>query len=122
MKWRVIQMLKKIGVPLLALLGVLAMAPHKAKAAVGFGVSVGTPPYTYPAYPAYPNYPPYPDYQGYAAYPPNYYAAPYAYIGPNYVPYGGWGWYEDHDRWEHRGHEFREHAGRERGGFRGGRR
>jgi hypothetical protein len=47
-------MLKKIGIPAIALLGMLALAPHQAKAAVRFGVVVGAPVYTYPVYPAYP--------------------------------------------------------------------
>jgi hypothetical protein len=48
------KMLKKIGLPVIALLGMLAMAPHQAKAAVRFGVAIGAPAYTYPVYPAYP--------------------------------------------------------------------
>jgi hypothetical protein len=47
-------MFKKIGLPAIALLGMLAMAPHQAKAAVRFGVVVGAPAYTYPVYPVYP--------------------------------------------------------------------
>jgi hypothetical protein len=46
------KMLKKIGLPVIALLGMLAMAPHQANAAVRIGVVVGAPAYTYPAYPA----------------------------------------------------------------------
>ena len=53
MKWRMKQMLKKIGLPAIALMGVLAMAPHQAKAAVRFGVVVGAP-VCAPAYPVYP--------------------------------------------------------------------
>ncbi|HUO28238.1 MAG TPA: hypothetical protein VMU80_03400 [Bryobacteraceae bacterium] len=34
-------MLKKFGLPVIALLGVLAMAPHQANAAVRVGVVVG---------------------------------------------------------------------------------
>jgi hypothetical protein len=45
------KMLKKIGLPVIALLGMLAMAPHQANAAVRIGVVVGTPAYAYPAYP-----------------------------------------------------------------------
>jgi hypothetical protein len=44
-------MLKKIGLPAIALLGMLAMAPHQASAAVRFGVAVRTPAYAYRAYP-----------------------------------------------------------------------
>ena len=47
-------MLKKIGIPAIALLGILAMAPHQAKAGVRFGVYVGAPVYTAPVYPVYP--------------------------------------------------------------------
>jgi hypothetical protein len=47
MKWRMKKMLKKIGLPVIALLGMLAMAPHPAKAAVRFGIVVGRP---YPVY------------------------------------------------------------------------
>ncbi|MGA2131602.1 MAG: hypothetical protein ABSH50_04730 [Bryobacteraceae bacterium] len=47
-------MLKKIGLPAIALLGMLAFAPHPAKAGVRFGVYVGAPVYTAPVYPAYP--------------------------------------------------------------------
>jgi hypothetical protein len=38
MKWRIDKMFKKIGLPAIALLGMLAMAPHRAKAAERFGV------------------------------------------------------------------------------------
>jgi hypothetical protein len=51
-------MLKKIGLPVIALLGMLAVAPHQARAGVRFGVAIGAPVYTNPAYPAYPVYPP----------------------------------------------------------------
>ncbi|HLY16961.1 MAG TPA: hypothetical protein VKR61_07035 [Bryobacteraceae bacterium] len=47
-------MLKKIGFSAIAMLGLLAFAPHQAKAAVRFGVVVGRPAYNYPVYPAYP--------------------------------------------------------------------
>jgi hypothetical protein len=36
-------MLKKIGLPVIALLGMLAMAPHQANAAVRIGIVVGRP-------------------------------------------------------------------------------
>jgi hypothetical protein len=43
-------MLKRIGLPVMALLGLLALAPtNQAKAAVRFGVYVGAPAYVYPA-------------------------------------------------------------------------
>jgi len=54
MKWRMKRMLKKIGLPVIALLGMLAMAPHQANAAVRIGVAVGAPAYAYRAYPVYP--------------------------------------------------------------------
>ena len=44
-------MLKKIGLPAIALLAMLSFAPHPAKAAVRFGVYVGGPVYTAPYYP-----------------------------------------------------------------------
>jgi hypothetical protein len=44
------KMLKKIGLPVIALLGMLAMAPHQANAGVRFGVAIGAPAYPYPAY------------------------------------------------------------------------
>jgi len=47
-------MFKKIGLPVIALLGMLAMAPHQANAAVRFGVVIGAPAYTYPVYPVCP--------------------------------------------------------------------
>jgi hypothetical protein len=47
-------MLKKIGLPAIALLGVLAFAPHQAKAGVRIGVTIGRPVYTYPVAPVYP--------------------------------------------------------------------
>jgi len=50
-------MFKKIGLPVIALLGILAMAPHQAKAAVRFGVVAGRPAYAYRAYPVYPQAP-----------------------------------------------------------------
>jgi len=38
MKWRIDKMFRKIGLPAIALLGMLAMAPHRAKGAERFGV------------------------------------------------------------------------------------
>ena len=48
-------MLKKIGLPLMALAGVLMLSPYSAKAAVRVGVVVGAPCRPAPAYvaPAY---------------------------------------------------------------------
>jgi hypothetical protein len=67
-------MIKKIGLPLIALTAVLAFAaPKQADARVRFGVSIGAPVYVGPA--------PYVPY-GYPAYNP-YYSAPYpAYVAP----------------------------------------
>jgi len=48
------KMLKKIGLPVIALLGMLSMAPHQANAAVRVGVGIGVPAYAYPAYPVCP--------------------------------------------------------------------
>jgi Flp pilus assembly protein CpaB len=78
-------MLKKIGLPAIALLGLLAMAPHPAKAAVRFGVVVGAPAVTYPVYPVYP-------------------AAPVV-VAPAPVIVGG-GWVGRDLRWDRR-HDFR---------------
>lgn len=89
-------MLKKLGIPFLALLGMLAFAtPKPADAKVHFGVAIGAP----PVYPYY----------GYCS-PYDPYCSPYAYSYPygyNYgysqpYLYGGWGW-------GHRGHEWHEH-------------
>lgn len=91
-------MLKKIGLPLMALAGVLMFAPHQAKAAVRFGVTVGAPVYRYPVYPR--------------VYPPVY-AAPVAPVYPAPVgvyPYVAW------DRFGHR--VVRERVWRDRDGFR----
>jgi uncharacterized membrane protein YedE/YeeE len=73
-------MIKKIGLPLIALTAVLAFAaPKQADARVRFGVSIGAPVYVGPA--------PYVPY-AYPGYNP-YYAAPYpAYVAPGPV-YGG---------------------------------
>jgi hypothetical protein len=80
-------MIKKIGLPLIALTAVLAFTtPKQADARVRFGVSIGAPVYAGPA--------PYVPY-GYPAYNP-YYAAPYpAYVAPSPVYVGpsvGFGW------------------------------
>jgi hypothetical protein len=106
------KMLKKIGIPALALLAMLVLAsPPPAAAEVHFGVFVGPPAPAYPVYPGYYNAPVYP-------YP---YVAPgYAYPGYAYPAYGygyygyGRGW-RDHDRHydyghlrgDYRGHSFR---------------
>src|SRR5262249_23498521 len=106
----VVEMLKKIALPVVALVVMLILASAPAKAAVRFGVTVGPPVYTYPAYPYYPN--PYVD----PYYVPNYYYAPAPYAYPSF----GFGWGGGHERFEHGGHEFRGPVGHERSGFHGG--
>jgi len=75
------EMLKKIGLPVVALGGMLAFAaPKQAGAQVRFGVSVGAPVYG-PAYAAPAPVSPY-NYPGYNSYDP-YYAPPYpTYVAP----------------------------------------
>jgi hypothetical protein len=91
-------MLKRIGLPVLALTAMLVLVPvPKASAGVRVGVVVGTPVYTYPAYP-YPTYPY--NYAGYNAYPACTYPTPaYGY---------SYGYWRDHARGR-REHECREH-------------
>jgi hypothetical protein len=91
------KLLRKLGIPAIALAGMLALfSPSSADAKVRFGVQIGVPPvYTYP----YPYYSPY--YSPYYAYPYSYgYYGPYATWGPSYHYYHHW----DHERWEHRHH------------------
>ena len=83
-----LNMLKKTGLAVVALLVVLILiSPPQANAAVRFGLSVG-PTYAYPVVPYTYGYP-----YGYAPY----YGNPYAYgypAAPGYVyPYGGFGYY-----------------------------
>jgi hypothetical protein len=81
--------LKKIGLPAVALLVVLIAFSAPANAGVRFGVTVGAPVYTYPYYSSY-SYP-YPVYNHYyySAYP--YYSYPvypryrYTYVYPRHV-------------------------------------
>jgi len=76
-------MIKKIGLPLIALTAVLAFGtPKQADARVRFGVAIGGPVYTAPVPYAYPNY-------GYPYYNSAYVApvAPYGYVAP--APYYG---------------------------------
>lgn len=69
-------MLKKMGIPLVALFALLLFVnPTPAKAGIHFGVAVGGPAYVAPV-PAYPAY----------AYPYGY-AAPYYGYGYGYAPY-----------------------------------
>jgi len=79
-------MIKKIGLPLVALTAVLAFgAPKSANAAERFGVSIGAPVYAGPApyVPVAPAYSPY-----YAAPYPAYVAPAPVYVGPSV----GFGW------------------------------
>jgi hypothetical protein len=81
-------MLKRLGVPALALGAMLALAsPKPADAKVHFGVYVGPPYYSYPY--------PYPG--------PAY---PYYYGGPGYYGYWG-GYYGPHGHWHHYHHDWR---------------
>jgi hypothetical protein len=78
-------MLKKLGIPVLALVAMLTLvSPPKANARVRFGVTVGSPYYyTYPA--------PY----------PYVYSYPYSYYGyPRTYVYGGW-YHRHHDHYRH---------------------
>lgn len=108
-------MLKKLGIPILALAALLAFAaPTPAQAKVRFGFSIG------PAYPVSPYVYAYPyGYPHYYAYGPYYpYAYPYAYGYPYGYYSGGfyWGGHRGLDRHARVEHHFR---GSERG-FRGG--
>ncbi|HLJ16392.1 MAG TPA: hypothetical protein VKV15_17975 [Bryobacteraceae bacterium] len=109
-------MLRKLGLPVLALAALLTLAmPAPAKAGVHFGFYVG-PSYVVPAVPyAYPA--PYP----YSYVPPyDYYAYP-PYPGPAYIyPYGVYPhgyWYGHHDgHFDHRvwhGEQWHGHGGHE---------
>jgi len=113
-------MLKKLGLPMIALAGLLTFAaPQKADAKIHFGIGIGGPVYTAPVPPAYPyNYNYYPYDYGYAypyvapAYP---YAYDYPYYGGSYFGFGFGGHHHDYDRGGH----FRvEHGHAEHGGHR----
>lgn len=102
-------MLKKIGLPMIALAGLMAFAtPRPADARIRFGIGIGGPVYTAPA-PVSPYAYTYP-YDNYY-YGPEYYGPSYSYpyVAPA-VPYGygglsfGWG-HDRHERFEHRGGE-----------------
>ncbi len=87
-------MLKKLGLPVVALAAMLFAVPHKADARVHFGVYVGGP--AYPAYPAPdPYYNPYYDNPYDPYYSQGYYYDPYVYAPPVYsYPYDyGYGYY-----------------------------
>ena len=105
-------MLKKIGIPVLALAALVGFgAPRTAKAAdVHFGVAIGNPVYAAPA----------PVYQYPAPYVDPYYAPTYVAPAPYVAPYYGWGGsWRDHDRdhhdWDHHDRDSHEsHEGRRR--------
>ena len=92
-------MLKKIGIPALALCAMMVLIPPpRANAAVRFGVFIGGPVYGYPVYPAPPPPPVY--YNAYPAYPV------YPYAGPAYVyPYRYGYSYRNRPYW--RGRDYR---------------
>jgi len=93
-------MLKKLGLPVMALAAMLTFgAPKPAEAKVHFGVVIGAPPVYNPYCSVYNPYNCVP--YGYA-YPYGAYAYPYTYPAP-YI-YGGWGWHGDRHE-----HHFREH-------------
>ena len=102
-------MLRKIGIPALALCAMTVLIPPpRANAAVRFGVFIGGPVYGYPAYPPPPPPPPV-YYSLYAAYPVYPYPAP-AYAYPyRYRPY-----------WRG-GYDYRGYRGYRRNEWRGGR-
>src|SRR5512146_3221556 len=92
-------MFKKLGLPMLALGGMLAfVAPHPAKAGGGvhFGITLGNPVYEYPVPYATPYVAPY-------AYSYPYYSYPYSYVAPYYG-------FRGHEHFEHERHE-RERRG-----------
>jgi hypothetical protein len=109
-------MLKKLGLPVLALAALMAFAaPQKADARVRFGISIGGPVYTAPVPVApygygysYPEYQVDPYAYGYVA--PAPYVAPVApYYGGVTFGFGGNRYYHrDHERFEHERHERHE--------------
>jgi hypothetical protein len=100
-------MLKKIGIPLVALVAMVTLAPApKASAAVRFGISVGRPAYSYPVDPYAYSSPYTNDYYSY----PSYQAPIYGYSYDNRRGH------EEREYVEHRrseSREWREHQGRE---------
>ena len=99
MKRRMMKMFKKIGLPVMAFVGLLALAPlHQAKAAVRFGVSVGAPVYAAPVYRPYP-----------IVAPPAYVCPPPVVRAPAYA-YHAWAG-RDVRHWD-RDHDFRDRGRR----------
>jgi hypothetical protein len=111
-------MLKRLGIPLVALLALLMIVsptPANAKVRFGVGIYTGPPVYSYPAYPyAYPY--PYSDYYydygyGYPVYPRAYGYYPRRYYAPSYQFRGSFG----HDRFRERGGQHFDHDRGRRG-------
>ncbi len=99
-------MLKKISLPILALVVLLMLAgATQAQARVHWGVYVGP---SYPAYGYYPAYP-YPYGYPYSGYYLNPYYAPYAYPSYGYGYYGGYHGHRHHEWREHERHERHEY-------------
>jgi hypothetical protein len=110
-------MLKKIALPVVALVAMLILASAPAQAGVRFGITIGPPAYTYPAYPnVYANQ--YVDPYLYTA--PLYAAPAPAYVYPSYN-YRGWSRDRGHEFHENRAPAFRgheQHGNTSRGGHR----
>ena len=111
-------MLKKIGLPLMALAGMLTfVTPPKADARIRFGVVIGGPVYTAPVDPYAYSYPYSPYGSGYYAQPAYPYGYGYGYDAPYYGAYSGYGYGGGH--WEHERHEWHERHERYEHGYRG---
>lgn len=98
-------MLKKIGIPLLALAAMVTVVPaQKASAAVRFGITIGGPAYSYPVAP----------YAYCSPYTNDYYSYP-SYQAPIYgYSYRNRRGHEEHEYLEHRRSESREWREHER--------
>ena len=104
-------MLKKIGIPALALGAMMFLIPlTRANAAVRFGVFIGGPAYGYPAYPAPPPPPVY--YNPYPAYPV------YPYVGSAYVYPYRYGYSYGYRPYWRSGYEYRGYRGYSRNEWR----
>lgn len=113
-------MLKKIGLPLIALTACLTfVTPRKADARVHFGIAIGGPVYTAPAYPYAYSYPYSPYGSGYYAQPAYPYGYGYGYDAPYYSGYGVYGYGYGGRHWEHERHEWHERHERYEHGYRG---
>jgi hypothetical protein len=95
-------MLKRLGLPLVAVAAILSLNPKPADAKVHFGVYLGRPvyvapgpdPYYYAPYTYDPYYAPY--YDPYFVYPPVYSYGP-AYVTPGYRGFAGRGFGQHHE-------------------------